>query len=191
MHPRRIEGQADVKLITFEGNGKHFSFGASVEEHQKDMAPAMLRSFHALFFTIRDLSIPTLARISGQCLGGGMELPSCATSFSRTKARAGQPETCPACSRPGIARSCRRRSVGPAPRTSCSLGRTIDAQEAHAIGLVNAVVADRAALEAHVGSFIVARSRRRAHPLALRGEGSTREIQPRAREFCPRWNSSM
>ncbi|MBK7382312.1 MAG: hypothetical protein IPI81_03095 [Flavobacteriales bacterium] len=28
-----LKDKPDVKLITFEGNGKHFSFGASVEEH--------------------------------------------------------------------------------------------------------------------------------------------------------------
>ena len=31
-----------IKLITFEGAGKHFSFGASVEEHTKDLAATML-----------------------------------------------------------------------------------------------------------------------------------------------------
>ncbi len=61
-----------VKLITFEGAGKHFSFGASVEEHKKDSAGAMIKSFHQLFITLKDLAIPTLAKITGQCLGGGM-----------------------------------------------------------------------------------------------------------------------
>ena len=64
----------DLKLIIFEGEGKHFSFGASVEEHQQEFAAAMLKGFHQLFYTLRDLSIPTLAKVSGQCLGGGMEL---------------------------------------------------------------------------------------------------------------------
>ena len=54
-----FRNQPNLKLITFEGEGKHYSFGASVEEHQKDMAAVMLRDFHKLFFTIRDLSIPT------------------------------------------------------------------------------------------------------------------------------------
>src|SRR5689334_12733204 len=64
----------DLKLITIEGSGKHFSFGASVEEHKKEFAAAMLRAFHSLFFSLKDLSVPTLAKVSGQCLGGGMEL---------------------------------------------------------------------------------------------------------------------
>src|ERR1043166_3554110 len=61
----------EIKVIMFEGEGKHFSFGASVAEHQKEFAGTMLHYFHKLFFSIRDLSIPAVAKISGQCLGGG------------------------------------------------------------------------------------------------------------------------
>ncbi|HQV38062.1 MAG: enoyl-CoA hydratase/isomerase family protein [Flavobacteriales bacterium] len=152
-----LKDKPDVKLITFEGSGKHFSFGASVEEHQKDMAPTMLRSFHALFFTIRDLSIPTLARISGQCLGGGMELAiMCDFLFADQSARLGQPEIVLGVF-PPPASVILPEKIGLSRATDLLLtGRTIDAQEAHAIGLVNAVVADRAALEAHVEAFIVA-----------------------------------
>ena len=69
-----LKNKPDLKLISFEGAGKHFSFGASVEEHKKEFAAAMLKSFHQLFYSLRDLSIPTLSKVSGQCLGGGMEL---------------------------------------------------------------------------------------------------------------------
>ena len=69
-----FSSNGNLKLITFEGAGKHFSFGASVEEHTKDKVVEMLSIFHQLFYKIMDLSIPTLAKISGQCLGGGNEL---------------------------------------------------------------------------------------------------------------------
>lgn len=83
----------DLKLITFEGAGKHFSFGASVEEHTKENAPAMLEQFHKIFYTITDLAIPTLAKISGQCLGGGLELALvCNFLFADKSANLGQPE---------------------------------------------------------------------------------------------------
>ena len=83
----------DLKLITFEGAGKHFSFGASVEEHIKENAPKMLREFHQLFYTITDLAIPTMAKISGQCLGGGLELALvCNFLFADQSAKLGQPE---------------------------------------------------------------------------------------------------
>jgi len=43
------KGQPSIKMIVFEGQGKHFCFGASVEEHQKEQASSMIRNFHLLF----------------------------------------------------------------------------------------------------------------------------------------------
>ena len=84
---------ANVKLIQFTGAGDHFSFGASVPEHTKENAPEMLRQFHGLFKTLMNLSVPTMALVSGQCLGGGMELAiSCNFLFLDETARLGQPE---------------------------------------------------------------------------------------------------
>lgn len=82
-----------IKLITFEGAGKHFSFGASVEEHVKDLAETMLNGFHGLFYKIIELGIPTMAKISGMCLGGGMELALvCNILYADKTATLGQPE---------------------------------------------------------------------------------------------------
>ncbi len=64
----------DRKLIVFKGVGKHFCFGASVEEHQRDQVGAMLPAFHRLMGKILAHPVPTLAKVSGQCLGGGFEL---------------------------------------------------------------------------------------------------------------------
>ncbi|HAW51260.1 MAG TPA: hypothetical protein DCX54_02865, partial [Flavobacteriales bacterium] len=55
----------DIKLIVFQGAGKHFSFGASVEEHTREFAEAMIKTFHQLFYKLIDLGIPTLSKISG------------------------------------------------------------------------------------------------------------------------------
>ena len=64
----------ECKLVVFEAAGPHFSFGASVEEHRKEKVAGMLRNFHDLFLKLIDLSLPTLAVVRGQCLGGGLEL---------------------------------------------------------------------------------------------------------------------
>ncbi len=83
----------DVKLLQFIGAGDHFSFGASVPEHTKKNAPEMLRQFHGLFKTMIELTVPTMALVSGQCLGGGMELAIfCNFLFLDETARMGQPE---------------------------------------------------------------------------------------------------
>jgi cyclohexa-1,5-dienecarbonyl-CoA hydratase len=88
-----LKDKKDVKLITFEGAGNNFSYGASVAEHTKDKAAAMLEGFHRMFFSLISLHIPTLAKLSGQCLGGGFELPlACNFIFAVKSAKIGQPE---------------------------------------------------------------------------------------------------
>jgi len=67
-------GPGACKLLVFEGAGRHFSFGASVEEHLPDKVGRLLPEFHRLFRDLEGLSIPTAAVVRGQCLGGGFEL---------------------------------------------------------------------------------------------------------------------
>ncbi len=63
-----------LKLVVIRGTGGHFSFGASVEEHRKEQAPAMLAGFHALIRQVGHFPVPIAALIEGQCLGGAFEL---------------------------------------------------------------------------------------------------------------------
>lgn len=83
----------DVKLIQFTGAGEHFSFGASVSEHRKENAAQMLNQFHGIFKLLMSLAVPTMALVSGQCLGGGFELAlACNFLFLDKTAKLGQPE---------------------------------------------------------------------------------------------------
>lgn len=70
------EHQVDphLKLVTISGEGRHFSFGASVEEHRRDQAPAMLARFHALIRRLGAYPVATAALVQGKCLGGAFEL---------------------------------------------------------------------------------------------------------------------
>jgi len=63
-----------LKLVTLEGHGKHFSFGASVEEHQKEQAAEMLATFHGLVRRLVKYPVPTAAVVRGRCLGGAFEV---------------------------------------------------------------------------------------------------------------------
>ena len=143
-----FKNRPEIKLITFEGGGKHFSFGASVEEHKKEFAAAMLRGFHHLFFTLRDLSIPTVAIVSGQCLGGGMELAiMCNFIFADKSAKFGQPEIVLGVF-PPPASVILPEKIGLAKAEDLLLtGKTISADEAKSMGLVNEVYSDRIALD--------------------------------------------
>ncbi|RMF10655.1 MAG: cyclohexa-1,5-dienecarbonyl-CoA hydratase [Candidatus Neomarinimicrobiota bacterium] len=92
-HLKNIGESRDTKCIVLTGEGKHFSFGASVEEHRKEQAGAMLDAFHALFETLMDLSVPTVAMITGRSPGGGFELAlMCDFMFADSSCLCGQPE---------------------------------------------------------------------------------------------------
>lgn len=145
----------ELKLIVLEGAGKHFSFGASVDEHTKELAAAMLRSFHQLFFTLRDLSIPTLAKISGQCLGGGMEVAiMCNFLFADKTAKLGQPEIILGVF-PPPASIILPEKIGYARAEEMLItGKTISADEAKLYGLLNEVFEDKTLLDEGVNQWI-------------------------------------
>ncbi|RPI19297.1 MAG: cyclohexa-1,5-dienecarbonyl-CoA hydratase [Ignavibacteriae bacterium] len=145
----------NIKVITFEGEGNHFSFGASVDEHKKELAAAMLKSFHELFYNIINLSIPTIAKISGQCLGGGLELALiCNFLFADKTAKLGQPEIILGVF-PPPASVILPLKIGSAKAEEILLtGKTISADEAKAIGIVNEVFENKNILENSVNEFI-------------------------------------
>jgi len=147
--------KTELKLITFEGAGKHFSFGASVEEHKKENAPKMLKDFHQLFYTISDLAIPSLAKISGQCLGGGLELALvCNFLFADKTAKLGQPEILLGVF-PPPASVILPLKIGNAKAEELILtGKSISADEGKAIGLINAVFENKEELEKGLNEWI-------------------------------------
>jgi|TARA_B100001971_G_C18191228_1_gene538720 cyclohexa-1,5-dienecarbonyl-CoA hydratase len=150
-----FKSNKDIKLITFLGEGKHFSFGASVREHTRDLAPSMIDTFHTIFFKIIELSIPTMAKISGQCLGGGMELAlACNFMFADKTAVLAQPEIILGVF-PPPASVMLPLKIGNARAEEILLtGRNVDAQEGERIGLLNKVFDDKEALNKGVDEWI-------------------------------------
>lgn len=63
-----------LKLVVLRGAGGNFSFGASVPEHKRDSAPAMLAAFHALVRLVASHPVPVASLVEGRCLGGAFEL---------------------------------------------------------------------------------------------------------------------
>ena len=145
----------DLKLITFEGAGKHFSFGASVEEHTKERAAGMLKNFHQIFYSITELSIPTLAKISGQCLGGGLELALvCNFIFADKSANLGQPEILLGVL-PPPASVILPLKIGNAKAEELIItGMAISADKGKAIGLINEVYEDKDTMEKEINEWI-------------------------------------
>ena len=134
-------GHPELRLIVYEGAGKHFSFGASVEEHVKEKAGQMLASFHSMFLKMADLAIPTAALVRGQCLGGGMELAIfCNFLFAESTAAFGQPEIKLAVL-PPPASVILPLKVGQASADVLALtGATVSTARAHEMGLVTHLV---------------------------------------------------
>lgn len=82
-----------LKLFTITGTGRHFSYGARVEEHLPDVVGKMLPIFHRMIGTILECPVPTLAKVSGLCLGGGFELVlACSLVYADETAEFGVPE---------------------------------------------------------------------------------------------------
>ncbi|NOY05188.1 MAG: cyclohexa-1,5-dienecarbonyl-CoA hydratase [Chlorobi bacterium] len=146
--------EAGLKMIQITGAGNHFSFGASVAEHTKENAPAMLSQFHALFYTMAELAIPTAALVSGQCLGGGLEVAlMCNFIFVDKSARLGQPEIILGVFAPPASLLLPLK-LGQARADDLLLtGRSITGEDAKAFGLAAEVYEDREALLAGVDEW--------------------------------------
>jgi cyclohexa-1,5-dienecarbonyl-CoA hydratase len=88
-----LHADPHLHLIVIEGQGDHFSFGVSIEEHRPEAVRAMLADFHGLFRDLLDQDVPLLALVRGRCLGGGLELAAfCDWLFAVEGAALGQPE---------------------------------------------------------------------------------------------------
>jgi cyclohexa-1,5-dienecarbonyl-CoA hydratase len=150
-----FKGNKNLKLLTFEGEGDHFSFGASVEEHKKEHAAAMLKAFHQVFYDLIDLGIPTLAKISGFCLGGGLELAlMCNLLFADRSAKLGLPEIVLGVF-PPPASLLLPLKIGSAKAEELLLsGKNISAEEAKTLGLVNEVYPDKNSLVQGITEFV-------------------------------------
>jgi hypothetical protein len=107
-----------VKLVTIEGAGADFSFGASIPEHAPEEIGRVLPEAHALIHALLDQPAVTGAIVRGRCLGGGSRSRSRATSSSRSSRR------CSACRRLRWECSRRRRRLLP-PRVGTARGTRV------------------------------------------------------------------
>lgn len=136
----QMAGHPAVKLLVLEGAGDHFSFGASVEEHQAQFVGKMIPAFGKMTRALFDSRIPSIALVRGQCLGGGMELALiCNWVFAAPGARFGQPEIQLGVF-PPVASLLLPLLIGQmAADDLCLTGRSIGAEEARGMGLVHTV----------------------------------------------------
>ncbi len=153
----------DAKVLVLRGAGKHFSFGASVEEHLPDKAPQMLAALGVVIRQLIGFPYPTIAAVQGSCLGGGLELAlACGIVIAHEGATLASPEI----QLGVIAPAATALMVGRAAEDLLLTGRSVSATDAQSMGIVNIVVGGDdldGAVETFVGRHFVKRS-----PFSLR-----------------------
>lgn len=135
---QRLEDRRELRLVVFEGAGRHFSFGASVEEHLPGRVVTMLRHFHDMFRDLESLQVPTAAVVRGQCLGGGFELATwCGQVFCDPTAVFAVPEIELAVFPPIAAISLPWRIGGSRATRMIITGERVDGRRAADLGLAD------------------------------------------------------
>ncbi len=139
----QIEQRADIFIIVLSGSERAFSVGVDVKAHLPATVPEMLGKFHSVIRSLLATRKLTIAAVRGNCLGGGAELALvCDLVYTSVTATWGFPEITLACF-PPVAAVALSALIGQKRAADLVLtGRTIDGNEAAAIGLANAAVAD-------------------------------------------------
>jgi len=130
----------DTAALLIRGSGKAFSAGVDVADHTADRVGEMIRLFHGIFRKLALTDALTIAAVQGAALGGGCELACfCDIVLASERAKFGQPEVQVGVF-PPVAAVMFPPQIGIKKAIELTaLGTTIDAAEAHRIGLVNQV----------------------------------------------------
>lgn len=137
----------DVRAVVIYGGEKLFAAGADIKEMQgmgyEDMSRAIM-ALQARLGATAAIPQPTIAAITGFALGGGLEIAlSCDFRICGESARLGVPEIGLGLIPGGGGTQRLPRLIGPARAKDLVFsGRFVRADEALAIGLVDAVVPD-------------------------------------------------
>ena len=138
-------------LVIYSNKASGFIVGADIREFKDLKDPSettkMISGVHAMFSRIENFSFPTVARIHGFCLGGGLELAlACRyrVALEDRKTRLGLPEVLLGL-HPGFGRTVRSVSqVGVLSAMDLMLtGRSVDARRAKKMGLIDRAVPAR------------------------------------------------
>lgn len=130
-----------IRVLVLKAEGKMFSAGVDVADHTPDKVGGMIPLFDRVCRALANFPAPTIAVVHGHALGGGCELVLCCDLAVMTdNAKIGQPEVQLAAIAP-IAAMRLPQLVG--YRNAADIlftGRSLTADEALKMGLVNAVV---------------------------------------------------
>jgi cyclohexa-1,5-dienecarbonyl-CoA hydratase len=129
-----------LRLVVLQGANGQFSFGASVEEHRREQAPAMLRALSQIVRQIATYPAPVAALVEGRCLGGAFELVLAAhLVFATPDAQMGCPEIKLGVFPPVLAALGPWRLGGALSDRLVLTGETISGSQLHALGIAHQV----------------------------------------------------
>jgi enoyl-CoA hydratase len=145
-----LDRDQEIRVIILTGSDLAFAAGADLGEmSQHTPVDLILSRRFELWDRIRKVSKPIIAAVSGYCLGGGNELAmNCDIIIASETATFGQPEVNVGIM-PGAGGTQRlTRVVGKYKAMEMILtGKSISAEEAHRVGLVNRIVPAESLME--------------------------------------------
>lgn len=135
-----IAEDQEARVLLLRGEGKCFSAGMDVADHLPDKVEQMLGAMRRFLELLAKLEIPTISAVHGPTLGGGLEIAAFTDlTYAAEGASLGQPEIKLAVF-PPLAVAYYPWLTGMKKAAEiCMTGRTISAEEAKSIGLVNQV----------------------------------------------------
>ena len=140
---REQSSDPHLKAFVLSGEGKHFSYGASVPEHVQGKMEAFLPAFHDVFRSLAESGVPTVAAVRGLCLGGAFELVSfCSFVVAEKGASFGVPEISLGVFPPIACLTLPWKIGGARAMEMVLTGRRVTAQEMKDWGLVNVLCGD-------------------------------------------------
>ncbi len=163
-HVGQLASEQAVRAVVLTGEGERaFIGGADMREMaglEPDTARKFITTLHELCLRLREHPVPTIARINGYCLGGGMEIAascdlrvaSANAQFGMPEVRVGIPSVIEAALLPRIIGAGRARDL-------VLTGDIIGADDAYAMGFVRRPVAPAdldAAVEQCLASVLAA-----------------------------------
>ena len=140
-----VETRKDIRVLVIRGQGdKAFIGGADIKEMSglnQHSASVFINKLRQLCETVRQISVPVIARVPGWTLGGGLEFALCCDlRIGSTAARLGMPEV--KVGIPSVIHAALLpRLIGKARANWLLLtGEIIDAEQGHSWGLLDKVV---------------------------------------------------
>jgi enoyl-CoA hydratase len=206
---RWIDATDEIRVVVISGAGKHFSSGIDLMllaqlggqlgkdvGRNADLLRRKILELQASFTAIEQCRKPVLAAIQGYCLGGAIDLiAACDMRYASVGAQFAIKEIDIGMAADVGTLQRLPRIIGDGMmRELAFTGRTLDAEEACSIGLVNRVFADQPSLLA--GVLEMARTIAAKSPIAVRG---TKEMLRYMRDhriddglqYIATWNAAM